>query len=248
MAMPTVVGVGAAGSTTTTMTLAYPGGYTAVADDIAVSFIETESEAVTPPTNWGPVTNVTVSSGTITRLSAIWRRLTASEASPLIADPGNHMVGQMIILRGCVTTGNPWDIFGTSTELVADSSVSIPGVTTTVANCLILQAFSTGQDVATTTGVTGTWANAALVNVTERMDNWAIAGLGGGFAMASGEKAVAGATGAMTATMTASLAANFKALMTIAFKGATAGPAVRPKQRRQPRQPRTATGRASFSR
>jgi hypothetical protein len=218
MAMPTVVGVGAAGSTTTTMTLAYPAGYTAVADDIAISFIETESEGITPPTNWGVLTNVICSSGTITRLNTIWRRLTTSEASPLIADPGNHMVGQMIIIRGCITTGNPYDIFGGTTELVADSSVSILSVTTTVPNCLILQAFSTGQDVAATTGVTGTWANASLVNVTERMDNWAIAGLGGGFAMASGEKATAGATGAMTATMTASLTANFKALMTIALK------------------------------
>jgi hypothetical protein len=128
----------------------------------------------------------------------------------------------MIVIRGLATVGNPWDIALGTTELVADTTVSITsGGSTTGADRLILAAFSTGQDVASTAGATA-WADATLANVTERMDNWAIAGSGGGFAMATGEKATAGAVGPMTATL--SLTANFKALIYIALRPAV-GPA-----------------------
>jgi len=222
MAMPTIVGVGAGTSNVGAMTIPYPVGYTAVLNDIALSFIETESAGVvTPPTNWAVLTSSTVASGTTTKLWVLWRRLTASEATPSIADAGDHMGGRMIVLNGVETVGNPWDVFSSTTELVADATVSIPSVTTTVADCLILDAFGTGQDVASTAGATG-WTNINLGSVTERMDNWVTTGLGGGFAMATGTKATAGSTGITTATL--SLTVNFKTLIKIAIKGATAAP------------------------
>jgi len=214
--MPTIVGVGAVTSGTGTITPAYPGGYTAVANDVAVTFVETESEVLTPPTNWAQAAGIAVSTGSVTRLTALWRRLTAAEAAPSITTVANHKVGRMIVLNGCRTAGNPFEAAPTTTEVVADTTVSIPGTTTTVPNVLMLYAFSTGQDVASTAGATG-WTNASLVNVTERMDNWVIDGLGGGFAVASGERATAGASGAMTATL--SLTANFKTLMCISLVG-----------------------------
>lgn len=222
MPVPTVVGVGAIASGTTTVTPAYPAGYTAVADDVAITFIETESEIVAAPTNWAVVTTSTVSSGTISKLTAFWRRLTAGEAAPAYTTTANHKVGAMIVVRGCVATGNPWDQALPGTELVADTSVSIPGVTTTAANCLVIAAFGTGQDVANTTALT--WTNASLANLTHRFAGWAIAGLGGGFAFCTGEKAGLGATGATTTT--AAVAANFKTLMTIALREQPATPAV----------------------
>jgi hypothetical protein len=221
MPMPSVVGVGVGNSGLGAVTYAYPAGYTAVADDVAVTLIETESEAVVPPTNWATLSSSTVASGTITRINAIWRRLTAAEAAPAVADPGNHQVGRMIVIRDCVTTGNPYEAATINTELVADLSVSIGGATTGGVNRLILAAFSTGQDVATTAGV-GTWVNAALANIAEQMDNWAVDGLGGGLAMVTGEKAAAGAWGATTATMVSPLTAQFKALLSFAMIGATA--------------------------
>jgi hypothetical protein len=225
VAIPTVVDVGASAAGQAAITPAFPVGYTAVALDVAITFCETENtDTVTPPTNWAAVTNAVVSTGTPTRLWAIWRRLTAGEAAPTIADAGNHNIGRMIIVRGCVTTGDPWDQIGTSTETTADTSVSIPGVTTTVADCLLLYAVSTGQDGSSSTTAYSGWANASLTNVTERMDNYTALGLGGGFGMASGEKATFGATGAMTATL--ALTANFKALMTIALKPAAATPSL----------------------
>ena len=224
MAAPTIVGVGAATNGAAAVTPAYPGGYTAVADDVAVTWVECDStDTLTPPTNWALIQASTVSSGTTTKLSAIWRRLTASEAAPTIADAGNHMQAQMIVIRGCVATGNPWDVVQPSQELVADTTVSITGVTTTVADTLIMAAFSTGQDIASTAGATG-WTNANLTSLAEQMDGWTSAGTGGGFAMATGVKAAAGATGATTATL--SLTANFKAQICIALK--PPAPASRP--------------------
>lgn len=214
--MPTIVGVGASASGTGSITPAYPGGYSAVAGDVAITLMETNSEIITAPTNWASAATVAVSSGTLTRLSAFWRRLNTGETAPAYTTTANHKIGRMIVVRGCRPTGNPHEAAPTSTELVADTTVSIPGTTTTPPNCLLLYAFSTGQDTASSAGATG-WADASLAAVTERMDNWASAGTGGGFAMASGEKAAAGASGAMTATL--SLTANFKTLMCISLVG-----------------------------
>jgi hypothetical protein len=219
MPMPTVVGVGTAVNGTGAITPGYPAAYTAIADDIAITYIETNSETVTAPTNWAQAASASVTSGTTTRLTAFWRRLTAGEAAPAYSSVANHKVGRMIVVRGVRTAGNPFSIAPASTELVADTTVSIPGMTTSNPDCLILYAFGTGQDIISSAGATG-WANASLANVTERMDDWTDAGTGGGFAMASGEKAVAGLTGSMAATL--SLAANFKTLMSMNLIGAIA--------------------------
>jgi hypothetical protein len=217
MAVPTIVGVGAALASAGTALIPYPAGYTAVADDCAFTFMETHTTDVpVAPTNWAIAAQANASTGTVpTKLTCIWRRLTASEAAPTYPDFGDHINGRMIVLRGVSTVGNPWDVAVGNTELVADTTVSIPGGTTTGADRLIMAAFSTGQDIASTAGATA-WADATLTSVTERMDDWAIAGGGGGFAMATGEKAVAGAVGPMTATL--SLTANFKALIYIALR------------------------------
>lgn len=221
MGMPSVVGVGAQAAGQAAVTPAFPVGYTAVADDIAVTFCECDTaDTLTPPSGWAQVTQSNVSTGTApTKLTAIWRRIVGGDTAPQIADAGNHIVGRMIIVRGCVTSGDPWDVAAQTTELVADTTVSIPAVTTGVPDCLILAAFSTGQDVSSTAGATA-WANGSLANVTERMDDWTALGTGGGFSMATGEKATAGSTGATTATL--SLTANFKAQIKIALKGAAA--------------------------
>lgn len=218
MAIPTIVGVGASASGAGAVTPAYPASYTAVDKDIAITFVECDSsDTLTPPTNWALATSQSVTSGTTTKLSAIWRRLTNGEAAPQIADAGNHIVARMIVVRGCFSTGNPWNVLAVNQELTADTTVSMPTVTTTVADCLILNAFSTGQDIASTAGGTG-YTNSNLGSIAEQMDNWTSSGTGGGFAMCSGTKATSGATGATTATL--SLTANFKALMTIALRPA----------------------------
>jgi hypothetical protein len=173
-------------------------------------------DILVPPTGWALITSQIVSSGTTTQLSAIWHRAASGDTAPTIADVGDHQVGRMIVIRGCIVVGNPWDVATPSQELIADATVSIPSITTSVKECLILAAFSTGQDGTNSNAGATAWANATLSNVTERMDDWVLVGGGGGFSMATGEKAIAGATGATTATL--SLTANFKAQLHIALK------------------------------
>lgn len=224
MAIPTIVGVGDSAAGQAAITPAFPAGYSAVADDIAVTFHECDStDTLNLPSGWALVASQSLTSGTTSKLSAIWRRLQAGDTAPSITDAGNHQIGRMIVLRGCITSGDPWNVAQTATELTADNSVSTPAVTTTVADCLVLAAFSTGQDTSSTAGATA-WANASLANIAERMDNWTALGTGGGFAMASGEKATAGSVNATTATL--SLTVNFKALMTVAFKPAAVTPSL----------------------
>lgn len=219
MAIPTVVGVGAVASGTGSITPAYPGGYTAIADDVAITYVETESETITPPANWAVLNTSAVGSGTVTRLTALWRRLTAAEAAPSITTTANHKVGRMIVIRGCIATGNPWHIAVPDIELTSDTSVSVTGGVTSAPDTLVLSAFSMGNDIANTTALT--WTNASLANIAHRMANWVIDGLGGGFAMCTGEKAAPGSISATTTT--SSVAANFKALMMIALLPAAPG-------------------------
>jgi len=214
MPMPTVYNVGAVGSGTGAVVLGLPAG--TVAGDILVLFIESEDVTAVPAmTGWTDVTSVFVASGTVTRLTVRWKRAGPSEGGPTVPDPGDHLVARIVGLRGCVPTGTPWIAVGSNTELVSDTSVSIPGATTAFGDCLILAAFSTGTDVASTAHVTG-FANASLAAVTERVDNWVIDGLGGGLGVASGEYAIRGTYSATTATCTT---ANFKALISVAFQG-----------------------------
>lgn len=228
--MPTVVGVSSVVAGTTSATMSWPAAYSAVTDDVGIIFVECEgTDTLTAPSGWGQVVQSVLASGTTSKLTALWRRLIVGDTAPVIADPGDHINAQIIVVRGCVTSGNPWNQALASTETVSDTTISTPTVTTTVADCLILTAAGTGQDVSSTAGVTG-WTNAALASLTERMDTWTLSGLGGGFAMASGQKAVAGAVGNTTATL--SLAANFKTLMTIALTAnAPSGPPPPPPRR-----------------
>jgi hypothetical protein len=219
MPMPTVVGVGAASNGVAGITPAYPTSYTAVDDDVAVTFAETEStDTLAPPTGWTAKTNQVVAVTAPTKLWIIYRRLVAGDAAPAIADPGDHIVARMIVVRGCVNTGDPFNQVNGTTEGTSDTTVSIPGLTTTADNCLVLAAFGTGSDVSSTVQASG-WTNASLANLTERMDNWVTSGDGGGLAMASGEKAVAGVVSATTATVAT---ANLKTLIVLALQGAVA--------------------------
>jgi hypothetical protein len=227
MAAPTVIGVSSANvNGIAGIAPAFPTSYTAVTGDVALTFLESEStDTVTPPTGWAQLTNAAVTAtGTTTKLTVLWRRLVAGDAAPTIADAGDHLIGRMMVVRGCVASGNPWNNALGTTEQAADTTVSIPGLVTSADDCLIVAAFGTGQDVASTAGATG-WANPTLDGIVERMDDWTTSGTGGGFAVATGVSARAG--GIAPTTCTLSLTANFKTLIVIALAGNPTG-GVRP--------------------
>jgi hypothetical protein len=231
--MPSVYAVGAAASGLGAVLPGIPTGTDA--NDVLILLME--SDPVLDPAAIGAVTGYaevqnspsSQTGGLPTRLTVRWHRATGPESGTVsVPDAGNHVVARIIGFRGCVTSGSPWNQTAASQENVSDTSVSIDGLTTTAIDCLILAAFTTGQDVASTTHV-GTWANASLANVVERVDDWSAAGTGGGIGAATGEKATAGVVAATTATLTT---ANFKAQFCMALQGAVAAPG-NPHQRRR---------------
>jgi len=213
--MPTVYAVGAAASGTGAIVPGVPAGTTA--EDVLVLFVESSNEAVPAVSGYAEVLGspVSVTTGTVTRLTVRWHRATGDESGTVsVGDPGDHAIARIVGVRGCIATADPWNVTAAATELVSDVSASCPTVTTTVPNCLVLAAVATGTDVASTAHASS-WANANLANITERCDDWTSSGTGGGFGVCSGEKAAAGLVGATTATL---VTANFKALFQVALK------------------------------
>lgn len=219
---PSVVNVGAVASGTSAITPAFPAGIAAGHLLITVAECEgiTAPGAYTLPSGWAHVTGSPVLQGTNTRLWVIWAVYDGVMTAPSLGSAGDHNVGRMLAVSGCPTTGNPWDVVSTAVETLSDTSATWPGVTTTVADTLVLEILATGADIASTTMV-GTLTNATYTSITKQIDNWVIAGNGGGIGVVTGVKATAGATGQSAATLAT---ASTKALMTLALKSATTGP------------------------
>jgi hypothetical protein len=213
---PTVVGVGAVASGTTAITPARPGA--AAADDLCITVAECEGVtapgAYTLPAGWAHVTGSPVQEGTNTRLWVIWQRWDGVVAAPSLGDSGDHNVGRMLAIRGCPLSGNPWNNVAVAVESVSDPSALWPGCVTTADDCLVLEIIATGADIATAQLPAGGVTNGAYANIVKQVDNWVIAGNGGGIGVVSATLAAQGATGQSTATLTT---AATKAMMTLAL-------------------------------
>jgi hypothetical protein len=234
MAPPAVRGVGAVASGTGSITPAYPTAAAPVTNDICVVLAESiGGQNPTLPSGWAHIDSVSpVVVDTTTQLSVLWHRFTAGDPAPLLTDPGtiDHLIGRMIAVSGCPTSGNPWDVVQPSTEATLDTSAAWPAVSTTVIDCLILFCIATGRDLASTAMVGALSGGTGLSAFTEQMDNWVIAGGGGGIGLITAEKAAIGSTGSPVATLAQ---ADAKAFLTLALKPLVAGPAT--PGRRRPR-------------
>ena len=214
------IGFGTAATGTTSIAPSLPTGY--AVNDIFLLFVETANQTVTTPSGWTIVTNSPQGTGTAggtsaTGLSVFWKRAAStSESAPTVTiSSGNHAIGQIMAFRGCVTSGNPWDVTAGNVASTASKSVSIPGATTSVNNCLIILAVAYATD--TTTPQTSAWTNANLTGVTEVVDNATATGNGGGFGVATGLRASAGNYGTTSATLSTS---SVQGRMSIALKPA----------------------------
>lgn len=224
MAVPTYVDAGASDAGIGAITPALPTGY--AIDDILFLLVETANEAVALPAGgWAELGDQanratgTAAGTSATRLAVFWLRATStSHSAPTVADSGNHNVGIVFAVRGCIATGNPWNTAASSIDATSDTSVSIAGVTTTVNDCLVLHAYTSSFDSGTDQ-LSGTPANATLTNVVTHFDANAAAGNGGTIILTSGTKATAGATGTLTATY---LNAAVKGQLVVALQPATA--------------------------
>jgi len=216
-ATPTYVAAGAVSSSSSAITPALPSGI--ATNDILLLFLETANQAISISNQnggtWTAVTNSPQSTGG-TRLTVFWSRYNGTQGAPTTSDSGDHQLGRMIAVRGAITSGNPWDVTAGGVEATSDTSGSIPGATTTVANTLVVAAIATDLPDASGTANFSAWANSNLTSVTERTDNTVTAGNGGGLGIATGEKVTAGAYGNTTVTCASSAV---KGMMSIAIKG-----------------------------
>lgn len=230
MAAPVFQAAGSALSSTGAVTPVWP---THVAGDVAICFVESANEAISlsTPSGFVEVTGSPQGTGTAaglasTRLAAFWCRATTSPmANPVVADSGDHTIAQIITFRGCIASGNPWDVTAGDVLAAASTAVSIPGATTSVAECLIVAAIAQATDSATGQITAAGFANASLASITQRSNVGTISGNGGGFAVATGVKTAAGAYSATTATLTTS---SVQGRLSIALKPATANVTVNP--------------------
>lgn len=189
------------------------------ANDVALLFVESAGEepvTLGVPNGFVAVANSPQSTGTGnngTRLTVFWARATSSSmTAPSIATPSNHFYARIVTFRGVLNTGNPIDATAGGTKATASTSVTLSGVTTTVANALVVQAVARHNDSAAAAFSAQT--NANLTGITEHLDAGTTNGHGGGLGVWSGVKAIAGATGDTTATVTSSR----NAFLTVALK------------------------------
>ena len=140
-------------------------------------------------------------SGAGPRLQVYYRIAQAGDTAPTIADSGNHTSAQIFSFSG-VDTSTPLSGTPFSTQVSGSTSVSQGGVTTVDADCLAV--YVLGHAIDSTSAQLSGQADASLTSVTERGDFSTNANQGGGFAVTTGVKAVAGDTGTMTGTLAAS--------------------------------------------
>lgn len=194
-AMPTIYNVGAVAASQNAIAPGLPTD--TQADDILVMVLETNNEAITVA-GWTEAANSPQSDATdATRLTVFWKRATGGADATTTSDSGNHQIGRIIGVRGCITSGDPWDNTAGTTDATSDTSGNFPTFSTSVDNCMVIWACCTGDDGNSTTEFTFD-ANASVANLTERIDNKTNQQAGGGIGAATGEKASAGSIGNQT--------------------------------------------------
>lgn len=171
MAAPTFQDVGPVVASTGALTVPWP---THAVDDVALLFVESANQAVTLTTanGFAAVTNQgtgTAGNAAATALYVFWCRATStSQVAPVVADSGARQTAFIMTFRGCIASGNPWDVLAGSVAAAASASVSIPTVTTTVVDALVVNALSNNLSPSATTVQLSTLANANLTNLTKR--------------------------------------------------------------------------------
>lgn len=215
MATPVYVASGTVASSTGTLTPSLPVGWQP--NDIFLLFIETANQVVTVPSGWAQVTGSpqgigSAGSNTSTRLTVLWRRATTTETAPTLADPGDHILAFIAAYRGCRVSGNPWNITSTVADSAINTTLTIPGATTTAADCLIVIAAALHLDNNSNSFVS--WTNSGLTNIIERGDIGTTSGNDGSLGLAEGTRAVAGTYPSTSVSLSQATA---KGAMTIAL-------------------------------
>ena len=152
------------------------------------AFGQTLTETPDTPNGWTKKYEYTRTS--YAKFTLFWKRCAASsgESAPSIPDVGNTIVAQILCYRGCLASGDPFDVAAEATD--SGTNQTSPTITTTVNNAMVFSCCAS-PGPRTASG----WSNANLVSLTERVDIKTTYGSDGSLHIASGTKAAAGATG-----------------------------------------------------
>lgn len=220
---PTYVGVSTGSGGASSVPISFASSGRTAGDRLFIA-VMTANQAVPALSGWAVVTpdSGTPSRGTAgaaggVRCTVLTRVSDGTETSVTIGDSGDIQYAAGIVVRG--DSGADVDL-GVSIggNAAASTSGSFTGVTTDGDNQFILTFVTTDRDASGASW--SSQANANLGNLTERFDNGTATNTGGGVAIYTGEKLVAGATGTTTATQAASAAYCW---ITLAVKNADAG-------------------------
>lgn len=202
LTLPSFVAAGTSATGTGDVTPGVPAG--SVINDILLIFVQSDNQAATAPAGYaklGPFCGIgTAAAAGGTRLTVFWKRHDGSEPDPTVTDTGDHTLAQMISIRGCPTSGDPFLNVGVLRKLTASTTGTAPAGATPVDNCLVINAFVHALD--SSSAVFSSPTNADLANVTERIDVGTTDGNGGGIGVFTGEKVSAGSFTGTTVTET----------------------------------------------
>lgn len=205
MALPNYQAAGAAMQSAGGVSPAWPASHNT--NDIGFLFAGTANEVavLTDAQGFAEITGSPVGLGVggiagSIRLSVFWCRAgTSNQSAPTFADAGDHISTRMITVRGGVATGYPVHLVTSDTVLIPDSGVTIPGGTTTIADCLILQLV--GQSIDSTSNQVSPTTNPDLQGLTDLFETNTNTGVGGGFAFSYGGYPGPGTFSPSTGTM-----------------------------------------------
>jgi hypothetical protein len=203
--VPTFVAAGAkAAGTTSAVTPAFYTGITQ--NDIVLLVASTIAGQTVSITNngsistWTAIDHQDVTSGE--HLYIWWGRAVATNTTaPSVQATGDHICACTIGYRGCLTTATPIDVHTTGSEGTSDNSFSFAtGLSTSNNNELCVVACSSGYD-SNTAQFTNAFANTNLASIATAANYETSSGGGGGFGVAHGTLATAGAIGTWTETL-----------------------------------------------
>ena len=130
--------------------------------DLLMLFVETANEVVTTPTGYTIAPSSPQGTGTAgaaggTRLSVFYKIAGTSEGSVSVADSGDHQDAVILAFRN-VDDLNPFNTSSGGVQATAATSLTLPSVTTSRSQCMIVNAVGTDNDLNTTANFSA-WAN-----------------------------------------------------------------------------------------
>lgn len=173
--------------------------------NLLILWLQTANEAVSTPAGWTALPATPYGQGTAgaagaARLTGFYKIAGGSESDVTVTNPGDHVIGVVHRYEN-VNTGSPFDT-SSGNGGNTSSGMAFPNITTTVDECLIINAAAHGID--TNSPSFSGQTNANLVDLTKRTDVSSDTAHGGGIVVITGAKMVAGAVGSTTGSFSGS--------------------------------------------